>query len=172
MIYILTITLVWSAGLALYLGLLKKVPAYGFNRAFLLTTLLGGLLVPFIPVWSGGPEALPALVRNAVVQLPGVVITAAGTPAIVEAAATPWWLILYGCGAAVAVGLLAYNVYRLVQLLKKSSVVTSSGELTIRNTGRPIAPFSFAKTLFVSDWYALGENEQKVLARHETDNQN
>ena len=170
MIYLLTITLVWAAGLALYLGLLKKVPAYGFNRAFLLTTLLGGLLVPFIPVWSGGPEVLPALVRNAAVQLPGVVITANGTPAIVEATATatPWWLVIYACGAAASVGLLACSVYRLVQLYRKSTIVTAAGELTIRDTGRPLAPFSFAKSLFVSEWNALSEAEQQVLARHET----
>jgi len=168
MIYLLTVTLVWAAGLALYLGLLKKVPAYGFNRTFLLTTLLSGMLVPFIPVWSGGPEALPALMRTAVVQLPGVVITADGMPAIAAATSTPWWLILYGCGAAAAVGLLACSVYRLLQLYKKSSVVSSAGELTVRNTGRPIAPFSFAKTLFVSDWNGLSISEQEVLARHET----
>ncbi len=168
MIYLLTVTLVWAAGLALYLGLLKKVPTYGFNRVFLLTTLFGGLLVPFIPVWSGGPEALPALLRNAVVQLPGVVITASGSPAIIEASTTPWWLVLYGCGAAAAVGLLACSIYRLIQLYRKSTIVSASGELTIRNTGRPIAPFSFAKSLFVSDWNALNESEQEVLARHET----
>lgn len=166
--YLLTVTLVWATGLALYLGLLKKVPAYGFNRAFLLTTLLGGLFVPFIPVWSGGPEALPALIRNAVIQLPGVVITASGTPAVAEATATPWWLILYACGGAAALGLLAFSVFRLIQLYRKSTVVSASGELTIRDTGRPIAPFSFAKSLFVSDWNALSTSEQEVLARHET----
>jgi hypothetical protein len=121
-------------------------------------------------VWSGGPEVLPALVRNAVVQLPSVVITANGTPAIVEATATatPWWLIIYACGAAASVGLLACSVYRLVQLYRKSTIVSAAGELTIRDTGRPLAPFSFAKSLFVSEWNALSEAEQQVLARHET----
>ena len=172
MIYLLTITLVWAAGLALYLGLLKKVPAYGFNRAFLLSTLLGGLLVPFIPVWSGGPEALPALIRTAVIQLPGVVITADGTPAFVaEAAAISWWLIAYGIGPAVAMGIFAYSVYRLVQLFRKSKVVAKLNQpsgLTVRVTGRPLAPFSFAKNLFVFDWDALDKNEKQVLMRHET----
>lgn len=171
MMYLLTVTLVWAAGLAIYLGLLKKVPAYGFNRAFLLTTLLGGLLVPFIPAWTGGPEALPALIRNAVVQLPSVVVTAAGTPAVVEASATPWWMILYACGVAVAIGLFACSVYRLVQFFRNSKVVETlrpPNGLTVRETGRPTAPFSFAKTLFVAEWNALSEEEQQVLARHET----
>lgn len=171
MMYLLTVTLVWAAGLAIYLGLLKKVPAYGFNRAFLLTTLLGGLLVPFIPAWTGGPEALPALIRNAVVQLPSVVVTAAGTPAVVEASATPWWMILYACGVAVAIGLFVCSVYRLVQFFRNSKVVETlrpPNGLTVRETGRPTAPFSFAKTLFVAKWNALSEEEQQVLARHET----
>lgn len=171
MMYLLTVTLVWAAGLAIYLGLLKKVPAYGFNRAFLLTTLLGGLLVPFIPAWTGGPEALPALIRNAVVQLPSVVVTAAGTPAVVEASATSWWLTLYACGVAVAIGLFACSVYRLIQFFRNSKVVETlrpPNGLTVRETGRPTAPFSFAKTLFVAEWNALSEEEQQVLARHET----
>ena len=172
MIYLLTITLVWAAGLALYLGLLKRVPAHGFNRAFLLTTLLGGLLVPFIPVWSGGPEALPALIRNAVIQLPEVVITAEGTQSVIaEASSTSWWMIAYLVGVAAAIGLFACSIYRLLQLFRKSKVVEKLSQpsgLIIRETGRPLAPFSFAKNLFVSDWDALEENEKQVLTKHES----
>ena len=163
---LLTITVVWAAGLALYYGLLRGTAAHAANRAFLLATLVVGLALPLMPVWSGGPEVIPALSRVLVVDLPTVVVAAEGTP---RAGGGPGILLTgYAAGLAVALCVQLTGAWRLYRLTARGRVLEVPGTtLRVLEVGGDIAPFSFGRRLYVSDWSARSATEREALLVHE-----
>ena len=163
---LVTTTLLWAAGLALYYALSRAVPAHGFNRAYLLAVSFGGAVVPWLPSPEVAEAILPIAPATSVVWLTQVTVGA-------EAAATGLTARLlacgYGLGLFAALAFLVDDVVRVVRCFGESRPVlgTRAGGLRVRELARAPGPFSFARTLFVRNWSALDADVREGIVRHE-----
>ena len=165
--YLLTLTLVWAVGLTLYFALLRRVPAHGFNRGFLLTAVLAGLLVPLLPNWGSSASYLPTGAALPEVWLPGLVVRAEGiaTSPLVTSDWTGWLLL---AGYATALVALIASLARLAQMHLQSVRIDSDGDMHIREVRTDIAPCSFGRNLYVRHWGQLPEAAQRTIITHES----
>ena len=165
--YLLTLTLVWSVGLAAYGLLLRRVAAHGFNRGFLLATLVGGFALPLIPAWGAKRIAtLPSVPAALSIWLPEVTVVASGSPLLSGGLTLAGWLM--PLGSAVACALLAAAAYRLARLHARSRLLGRWGGMHVREVQAPrVAPCSFAGVLYVSGWRERSPSEQEIILRHE-----
>ena len=165
--YLLTLTLVWAVGLSLYFALLRRVPAHDFNRAFLLTTVVAGIVVPLLPAWASGAYYLPTTAAMPEVWLPGLVVRAEGVAASPIATAD-WTARLLGAGYATAAVALVGSLAKLARLHLGSARIGSAGDMHIREVRTDIAPCSFGRNLYVRHWRRLPEATQRTILTHES----
>ena len=170
--YLAELTLVWAAGLAIYFALLRRLPAHGFNRAYLLVVLAAGISLPLVPTWGRLDVAAAALVPSAAALreawLPQLTVVA--TQSLLDRLLSQGWQglalgLLYGA----SVGWFAKQLLRLARLHGGSRVRYRDGVMTVREVAAdaPIAPCSFGATVYVHDFDALDAATRDTLLRHE-----
>ena len=162
--YLLTLTLVWGAGLALYFLLLRRLPHHRFNRAYLLVTLLTGLALPLMPKWSAeiaNVSALPALPEF---WLPMVTV---GTEGVAQASSSDSGSLLISLGYMAAFAFLLAALWRLLRLHMQSRFVEELRGMHIREVAGKQAPASFGRMIYTSNWSELSAHDQDTVALHE-----
>ncbi|MCB0639842.1 MAG: hypothetical protein KDC54_24635, partial [Lewinella sp.] len=164
--YFLQVSLFWLGAWGFYQLSLRRETFFHLNRAYLLATLLLGLLLPFVPWPSLG--ATPAWTGTPVVWLQTITIRAA--PPADAAAATPVWLTwlwrAYLLGSALAALRLAVNLWRMRQRLRHGRLEHSDG-FTWVHSEEPHLPYSWFGYLFWSDSLRLTAEESRQIIAHE-----
>lgn len=174
--YLLQLTLAWSAFYLLYQLLLRRTTFFGYNRAYLLATLLLGLVLPLYdwgalfvdsaPLEQAGYYLQPITIG--VQQMEIVVTEQAAQPTTVERPFT-WahlgWLA-YGIGVALAAARLLYGGWQLWQLYRSGHKEEREGYTLVR-TPSLHTPFSFFRWLFWSDVLPCPAKDRDKILRHE-----
>jgi len=174
--YLLQLTLAWSAFYLLYQLLLRRTTFFGYNRAYLLGTLLLGLVLPLYdwgalfadvaPLEQAGYYLQPITIGVQQVEI--VVTEQAAQPATVERPFT-WahlgWLA-YGIGVALAAARLLFGGWQLWQLYRSGRKEKRAGYTLVR-TPDMHTPFSFFNLLFWSDVMPCPAKDRDKILRHE-----
>jgi hypothetical protein len=157
--YLIRSALVSGLMLGYYHLALRNRRSHSFNRAWLVTTLVAGVVLPFVRV---GWLTWHAAARDVVVLNTARVHPAAG-PAFSAPA-----IALAVC-AAVSIALLAIlglRIYR-IYLLKRSRPVQRIGGCMLIEIRDRRAPFSFLKNLFWQEGADIHDPVQRKILDHE-----
>jgi TonB family protein len=171
--YLLKVAICWLVFYVLYRLILEKTTFFKLNRAYLLITLLLGLVVPMVRISLGAP-ADPTEGSN---WLPEVVVRANNlvnqpytlpeiTIQVPSSAAWDIWPWLYWGGVAYCLLRFLVGLFQLYNIYRRGSK-QAMGKYTLVYSEEVKAPFSFMRCLF---WPAELEDEnleREYMLRHE-----
>ncbi|MCB9297944.1 MAG: TonB family protein [Lewinellaceae bacterium] len=168
--YILQTTLCWAAFYGLYAWLLSRVTFFNHNRAYLLGSLLLGLLLPLAD-WqlllpAARPELLAVTLQPITLSLENLQVAAAPDA---SGQGPGWWEVLqtiYWLGVVVAGLRFAYGLRKLWRLFRASERRRQDG-YTLVATAEWHPPFSFFHYLFWSRQMPYAPEDEKKIIRHE-----
>ena len=171
--YLLKVAICWLVFYVLYRLILEKTTFFRLNRAYLLITLLLGLVVPMVRISLGAPvdptegsNWLPEVVvraNNLVNQsytLPEITIQ------VPSSAAWDIWPWLYWGGVAYCLLRFLVGLFQLYRIYRRGNK-QATGKYTLVYSTEVKAPFSFMRCLF---WPAELEDEnleREYMLRHE-----
>lgn len=160
--YILEVHICWLLFYAFYRLSLSRETYFYVNRWYLLTTLILGLLLPFVKLSQEGIQGLSDMAHFV---LPTVHIGS-----VVTTSTTVWplqlfWLI-YWAGAIWWMTGVFIGLTRLYGVYMRSNIERRKG-YSIVWVDDAIAPFSFFALVFVSTQHDLQDAEGQSLLRHE-----
>jgi hypothetical protein len=169
-LYLLNASLVWLFSLLAYELLFRRETVHNWNRAYLLTTLALGLL---LPLWSWQPQVVVEAPAAAIGTLPTVIDRATSFKTEVVNAVTPqqsswsfsWWMV-YAAGAAIAFLVTLKDAVQLIRLYTKGKRSVHNG-WTLVETDKEHSPFSFFNTIFLPAGVSYSEAELDMVLRHE-----
>lgn len=171
--YLLKVAICWLVFYVLYRLILEKTTFFRLNRAYLLITLLLGLVVPMVRISLGAP-ADPTEGSN---WLPEVVVRANNlvnqpytlpeiTIQVPSSAAWDIWPWLYWGGVAYCLLRFLVGLFQLYNIYHRGNK-QAMGKYTLVYSEEVKAPFSFMRCLF---WPAELEDEnleREYMLRHE-----
>lgn len=171
--YLLKVAICWLVFYVLYRLILEKTTFFKLNRAYLLITLLLGLVVPMVRISLGAPVD-PAEGSN---WLPEVVVRANNlvnqpytlpeiTIQVPSSAAWDIWPWLYWGGVAYCLLRFLVGLFQLYNIYRRGHK-QAMGKYTLVYSAEVKAPFSFMHCLF---WPAELEDEnleREYMLRHE-----
>ena len=171
--YLLKVAICWLVFYVLYRLILEKTTFFRLNRAYLLITLLLGLVVPMVRISLGAP-ADPTEGSN---WLPEVVVRANNlvnqpytlpeiTIQVPSSAAWDIWPWLYWGGVAYCLLRFLLGLFQLYNIYRRGNK-QAMGKYTLVYSEEVKAPFSFMRCLF---WPAELEDEnleREYMLRHE-----
>ncbi len=170
MIYMLEVSLIWVVFYFFYVAFLSRETFFQWNRAYLLGTLLFGLLLPLVPSVPVGLPPSPGNWLEPVVVGLGAL---EGTLAPVlegdqpdAGAEFPWLWGLYLAGVGVGLAAFLRGVWDLRRLRLSSEVRRRFGVEWVL-TSRFHLPFTFWRSLFWSREYHLSPDDFRRVLRHE-----
>lgn len=160
-IYLLEVLASSGILLAAYTLLLERRTAFALCRRYLIAMplLAAGIPLLRIPVWSSPTVSGPAIVLGD--------ITAEAVAAPVRQplhAPDQFVLLIYGAGVALILGSLLRQ-YRTVRRLERGAAVEFRGGIRFVRTRRPMAAFSFCRTIYLPE--GLSDAEQSAIVAHE-----
>lgn len=166
--YFFSVLICWAACLALYAGLLQKEKFFHLNRAYLLLTLVLGLLIPAVNWFPAAATPMAGLIP-ATRWLPELTITNA--PVLTDPGTTGLTLgqallglYLLGC---------TWMTFRFFRQLYRVAVLVNSGEktrlpeYTLVESNRVSTPFSFLGFLFRNPDQDYEPAEWQAVRNHE-----
>jgi len=167
--YFLQATLCLGLFYSFYHLALRGETSFGFNRAYLLTTLLAGLMIPLVPIRSFLPWSRDGLLGEAmdpgqwVGQWPEIIIAARPEEGM------DWLDVaggIYGIVVLMLLVRLAIAVRKLTRLRIEGRKTTLAGYACVLS-GRVRTPFSFGRTIYLPDPPGLAGEELLHVLRHE-----
>ncbi|PWJ57650.1 TonB family protein [Dyadobacter jejuensis] len=162
LLYLGKVSLYWIVSWGLYRLLLSRHTFFVWNRAYLLLSLLGALLLPFIQY----PQQVPGLPEVYLSTLPTFEVTQLppSPPGI-----SPWTLLiwtLYACGAARAAIRLGRQWQKIGQIMGQGEKIElDQGNLILLNHSH-IGSFSFLNSIVINQNDYVHHFEP--ILRHET----
>lgn len=163
--YLINTTAIWATSLLLFDLLLRTERAHGYNRFYLLITLLVGAVLPLMP-WQHAVAIYPQIVQPSaerVAEVQAVAVQAAVAP---SQANIPWLWLIYCVGAAMGIVLLVMDIVKLVRV-SATGCHTTDGPWHIIETGKPHAPFSLLNQLYVTSREQYSTQEWQMILTHE-----
>jgi hypothetical protein len=165
--YLMNVTAIWLLSLAIFDLFLRRESYHGYNRAYLLSTLILGLL---LPLYDGGEQIMN---YGAAVAEP-VYLAAQQADNIAKAtinnnAGSPsfnWVLAVYALGACISILLLLKEVW-LIRKLYVQGRKSKDGVWTIVETGKNTSPFSAFRYIFLSSKSNYDETQLHMILQHE-----
>jgi len=163
--YLLNLTAIWLLSLIIFDLVLKKETFHGYNRFYLLFTLIVGAAFPLIEWGDGGP--LPARIEPVERLVAAKESVAADTTVRAGTfAADEWFLNIYLAGAAVSLLLVTIDIIRLARLFGRG-IKHREGAIQVVETGQNHAPFSLFNKLFVSGRKNYSDEQWHLITSHE-----
>lgn len=162
--YLLNATAIWLISLLAFDIFLRKESYHGYNRFYLLSTFILGLVVPLLQLMPDSylKPALQEPVERVINVKEQVVNTAAGTTIDVQ----QWLWIVYLAGVGISISFLIAEVIKLISYYQGANK-WKQGNWTIVETGKEHAPFSFMRILFVRSARQYNDAEWQMLFNHE-----
>lgn len=165
--YLLNCSAIWLLSLVVFDVFLRRESFHGYNRAYLLFTLLLGMLLPLCSWRSGSFENYPTVLRLPIERVATAKQDIIAVP--VPHSTVNWAYLLiaiYMTGAVTMLCLLIVDTMKLIAFLKAGTKTQQNG-WTIIETNREHSPFSFRNTLFVSAVSCYDEDQWKMILQHE-----
>lgn len=165
--YLINASAIWLLSLLLFDALLRRERFHGYNRAYLLATLLAGCALPLLRMPAPLQEASGATLQNGVQAVARLKYEAA------QAATPPggsnWQLLLaiaYAAGAALMACLLVADAVKMLRYYSQGQRTNADG-WTVIETGKEHTPFSFRNLLFVNARSCYTPDEWQMILQHE-----
>lgn len=178
MAYLAKVTITWAILLLLFELLYKNNTKFTANRIYLLSSIVIGLLLPFIPAPTS-PSFHMDTVRDLYTTTQSIPVTSGITTpqsigSVVVPAATDnsgWSLmlivgIIYSTGALVVLMKYLLEVFKIAALILKNPVELLHGHKVI-STGKAHSPYSFLSYIFLTDTASVHPKELEYIIRHE-----
>ncbi len=166
--YLLEITASWAVFYGIYHLLLRAETFHRWNRWYLLTTLLLGLVIPTLDIDLATVEATPSYLLQPITvgvqELEAIVVTASQREQGIDFQSVAWWI--YGLGVVVAMLRFGYGLWQIGRLYRMGDVAKQQG-YDLVTTDAPHLPFSFFDNLFWSKSFEVTEEERRSIVRHE-----
>ncbi len=164
--YILNMTAIWLISLLLFDVFLRRESYHGYNRLYLLTTFLMGILVPLWQ-WQDNGMMRNISSQESVQQVINtkqrmVTNTVESTPMNWE----QWLLIIYLAGVFITLCILIADIVKL-SMLALTGNRSKQDNWTIIETGKDHAPFSLRNMLFVCSVQQYTDEECNIILTHE-----
>lgn len=164
--YLINTTAIWLLSLLVFDIALRGQPMHGYNRFYLLATLIAGVLLPLVPLGSSGFAYQPLLVPATRVAPVVSAVNQVAAEANDTNQSAPWLLIIYLLGISASITVLALEVVKLVRLSSHSHTSTD-GNWTIIETGKEHSPFSLMNRLYVTRRQQYTDTEWQMILSHE-----
>ena len=152
----------WGLSLLFYRAVLQKFTFHHLNRAYLLLTLTGGVLLPFVPSESASQIPLVVTLDTVTIQ-----VNSAAAPimeSIVEQSidyGTIFWIV-YGIVALFLLWKWAKTIFGIHRMVRSGTPVNLGG-VRMLYSEKVERPFSFWKWIFVND----KEEPDPIVIAHE-----
>lgn len=168
--YLINATLIWAICLFIYELLLKRETYHSWNRWYLVTAIIAGLAIPFIPLGSATKtEAMtPAITATGLTRLIETKsIALQQTEAIVQAH-TPvnWLMLIYMIGFVAVVLFMLRDVIKLINVYRKSTKARI-GKYILVETNQTAGPYSFFNLIFIDNIRKYTRQELDMILQHE-----
>jgi beta-lactamase regulating signal transducer with metallopeptidase domain len=177
--YIINSSMIWLACLVMYELLLRKESFHQYNRAYLIVSLVAGLLLPTAKLSSLIPANNTVLnkptqqvyeIKKAV--LIGEPVAAVNAPVTAVATAKPQvsaelilWSV-YLLGVAIGIILMTREGFQLARLYSRGIKSSEEGSVIVE-TGKTHCAFSFFNIIFINSRQSYDESEWALLIAHE-----
>jgi len=169
--YLINATAIWLISLVLFDVFFRRESYHGYNRAYLLGTLLLGAILPTIQ-WQADGGIRNATLHPSVEQVISTKQNIANVaPDHITLSTQQWLMIVYAAGVLIAFVLLLIDIIKLVSLFRKGTK-SIEDNWTVIETGKEHTPFSFRKILFVATKEAYTDAEWEMLFNHEKQHSN
>ena len=165
--YIIQSTAIWLLSLLAFELFLRRTNLHAYNRAYLLTTLLLGAL---LPLYHPAKTAVNALLPERPFENAAVVeqhITQAVSNVHSSGSWAQWSYLLYAVGVCAALALLLREALTLAKWYREGKVQRHNGYRLV-TTGRNHGPFSLLRCIFVSDPARYSAHELRMILAHES----
>ncbi len=162
--YLLNATAIWLISLVAFDIFLRKESYHGYNRFYLLSTFILGLVAPLVQLMPDSylKPALQQPVERVINVKEQMVNTAAETTIDTQ----QWLWIAYLAGVSIMTGFLIAEVIKLIGYYQGANK-WKQGNWAIVETGKEHAPFSFMRILFVRSAMQYCDAEWQMLFNHE-----
>lgn len=174
--YLVNATIIWGVSLFFYELLLKKETWHSWNRAYLLSAIIAGLLIPAISVDEQTLQTVSKPVNIPVYKLVELkqalvannVFPAHKAPVPVAPDADPinWWWVTYLTGLAVSLFVLVKDIIKVVVSYRKA-IKTKAGRYTLVEGGNITSPYSLFHFIFLGNRDAYSKDELEMILQHE-----
>jgi TonB family protein len=160
--YIIEVHICWMLFYAFYKMSISRETYFFVNRWYLLTTLILGLLLPFVKLSQGGIHGLREMGHYVlpVVEVGNVL------PSATTVFTTDFFWFIYWAGAILWMTWVFMGLTRLYGIYMRSNIERRKGYSLVW-VEEDIAPFSFFSLVFVSRTHYLMDQEGQSLLRHE-----
>lgn len=161
--YLLATTICWLFFLLAYGFIFRKVTFYKYNRIYLLSSFVLGMILPFISKLIKPTETFE-IVRAYVV--PELLIPTNISSTEVDSWSISWWIIIYSIGVVVSSSKLMNGLFKIYRHYNTGEKIRKD-RYTIVQTKRTHLPFSFFKYIFISKKIPLNQHLAQVLEHEE-----
>ncbi len=165
--YLLNMTAIWLLSLLVFDLFMRKESFHSYNRFYLITTLLAGML---LPLWSLQESDIVYITK---VSEPAIENVSAVKKAIVQSPVaetttdySKLFYYVYAIGVAIGMALLLKEVLTIVQLYRRGDK-TKDGVWTIIETEKSHSPFSAFRYVFISNKQDYTTDELRMILSHE-----
>lgn len=172
--YLINCTVIWLVSLMVYELFLSRNTFHGYNRLYLLVTLLAGILIPLlswraVQQWTARPLLYKGLVYPGLektYEVKNSIVQAASWTPIQQSERFPYLLLVYGLGVCFMLLLLLIDAYKVLQLYRRGRK-SIEDNLWVVETGRDHGPFSFLGFIFISNKGVYTPLQLQMLLAHE-----
>jgi TonB family protein len=166
-LYAFEVSFSWLLFYLVYALFLQKESFFSFNRGYLLVSLLGGLLLPFIEIETSNSYLSPLPVL-----LEGVTVGVEQNLATEVIANSSYFSFLFLMIGIYLIGVMVNSIrfltgiYSIFKLYKSANIEQQTG-YNIATTNNVHSPFSFGKYLFISNQINTPRKEYQYIIEHE-----
>ena len=159
--YLLTASLYLLLFYGCYELLLRRNTFFGLNRAYLLTSVVLSLLLPFVELPGGAADSLPV----GSITLPTFTVGQSQSVQTDNLTITQWIWLLYGLGAVIMLVRLAIRLRSVFSLIKRGKAECKPTYVLVHLSDNSTPSFSFGRYLVLNQADALTQPD--ALIRHE-----
>lgn len=163
--YLLNTTFIWLVSLIIYDLFLSRQTFHTYNRLYLLSTFIMGIILPLVSLKKVTYNSnIAHSIETANSFKHHVVAYTAPTSLSLNIVGIVW--VAYLMGAVVSLLFLLLDILKLTQLFR-NGYKWEEGKWTIIATGKKHGPFSLFRMMFISDVHQYSESEWSTVLKHE-----
>lgn len=166
--YLLNTSAIWLLSLVVYDLFLRRECYHGYNRAYLLGSLVLGLL---LPLYNGSEQIMnytPAVAKPVYMaaQRADDAVRMTVNNSSTGRTSFNWILAIYIAGACVSLALLLKEILAIRKLYSYGRK-SKDGVWTVIETGKDISPFSAFRYIFLSSKTSYDATQLRMILEHE-----
>jgi beta-lactamase regulating signal transducer with metallopeptidase domain len=167
--YLINCSAIWLLSLLCYDLFLRRNTFHNYNRIYLLGTLIGGMLIPFLSLENEKrlyQETTPNNGLERTIEIKKYLVTAAQIKPTQSLDWIFWLKIIYITGVVLSLCVLLADLLKTIRLYKEGNKTNIDG-LHIIETQQVHSPFSLFGLIFLSAQQPYDEEQLSMILMHE-----